>query len=134
MSNDLYAITDIQGYAAEVRKAAADSLSSDCEDNLDEYINISQMINLVKNECVGFDDNNRPLLNEDANEKIYISTVTWIQNVGLARLAAQNLVECAWDNDSNEMVFWANPEIHTSEKKKRKPNDKSSKSRNKKKD
>ncbi len=133
MDNDLYAITNVEGYAAEMRQAAANSLSSDADDNLDEYISITQMINLVKSECVGFDDNDRPLLNEDANEKIYNSTITWIHNVGLARLAAQNLVECAWDDESNEMVFWANQET-SSKTKERKSNGKSIKRRNKKKD
>jgi len=133
MDNDLYAITNVEGYAAEMRQAAANSLSSDTDDNLDEYISITQMINLVKTECVGFDDNDRPLLNEDANEKIYNSAITWIHNVGLARLAAQNLVECAWDDESNEMVFWANQET-SSKTKERKSNGKSIKRRNKKKD
>jgi hypothetical protein len=133
MENDLYAITNLEGYATEMRQAAANSLSEDNEDNLDDYISVKQMINLVKSECVGFDDDDRPLLNEDANEKIYNSTVTWIHNVGLAKLAAQNLVECAWDNESNEMVFWANPETNSTTKK-RKTNDKPIKRRNKKKD
>ena len=133
MSEELYAITNIQGYAVEMREAAAKSLNANSEDNLDNYISVNQMINLVKSECVGFDDNNRPLLNEDANEKIYDSTVTWIQNVGLAKLAAEDLVQCAWDSENNEMVFWANPET-TKTKKKKETNGTSNKRRNKKKD
>ena len=133
MSEELYAITNIQGYAVEMREAAAKSLNANSEDNLDNYISVNQMINLVKSECVGFDDNNRPLLNEDANEKIYDSTVTWIQNVGLAKLAAEDLVQCAWDSENNEMVFWANPET-TKTKKKKETYGTSNKRRNKKKD
>lgn len=105
--NEVYAITNLEGYAIEMREAAAKSFSEDCED-IDSYISIGQMINLVKSECIGFDDQNRPLLNEDANEKIYESTVTWINNIGLARLAADGYVECAWDSKKNEMIFWAN--------------------------
>lgn len=117
--NEVYAITDIEGYAVDMRNAAAKSLSEDgTDDNLDEYVSINQMINLVKQECLGFDDNDRPLLDEDINEKIFESTVTWIHNVGLAKLAAKDLVECAWDNESNEMIFWA-------KKKERKSNVKS---------
>ena len=126
MSEDVYAITNLEGYASEMRQSAANSLSEDCVDNLDDYISINQMINLVKTECIGFDDDDRPLLNEEANEKIYESTVIWIHNIGLAKLAAKNLVECAWDDEANEMVFWAN-----STTKKRKTN---VKRRNKKKD
>lgn len=139
MSNEeIYAITNLKGYAEEMRDAAAKSFSEDCDD-IDSYISINQMINLVKSECIGFDDQDRPLLNEDANEKIYESTVTWINNVGLAKLAAQGYVECAWDNNSNEMVFWANNitndyrNTSSMVDKKEKSNDKSIKRRNKKK-
>lgn len=132
--SDVYAIVDIEGYVKEMREAAAKSISRSHDENLDEYISINQMINLVKKECVGFDDQNRPLLNEDANEKIYENTVTWIHNVGLAKLAAKGLVECAWDNETNEMIFWTNPEISKTKNKKRKSNEQSIKRRNKKKD
>jgi hypothetical protein len=111
MSEEFYAIINLEGYAAEMRQAAANSLSSDKDDNLDDYISINQMINLVTEHCAGFDNENRPLLNEDSNEEIYESTVTWIHNVGLAKLAAKDLVQCAWDDKVNEMVFWANPEL-----------------------
>lgn len=135
-NEELYAITNIEGYALEMRQAAAQSIVDDVKENLDDYINIHQMINLVKSECVGFDDNNRPLLNEDANAKIYESTIAWIHNVGLAKLAAKGLIECAWDNETNEMIFWANKEFGdtTTSNKKGKTNGKSIKRRNKKKD
>jgi hypothetical protein len=132
--SEVYAITDLEGYANEMRIAAAKSLSANQDDNLDEYISLNQMINLVKSECVGYDHKDRPLLNEESNEQIYEKTVIWMHNVGLAKLAAKGLVECAWDNQTNEMVFWANPEINKPEKKKRKSNGESVKRRNKKKD
>lgn len=112
--SEVYAITNLEGYATQMRDAAAKSLSENYNDNLDDYISINQIVNLVKNECVGFDDEDRPLLDEDTNEKIFENTAVWIHNVGLAKLAAQDLVECAWDDKSNEMIFWA--------KEKRKPN------------
>lgn len=132
MSNEeVYAITNLEGYASEMREAAAKSFSDDYED-IDSYISIGQMINLVKSECIGFDNQNRPLLNEDANEKIYESTITWINNIGLARLAADGYVECAWDSQKNEMVFWANNQLDDFMKK-GESNDKPNKRRNKKK-
>lgn len=116
MSQEVYAITDLQGYVSQMRDAAAKSLTESDEytENLNDFISLEQMINMVKNECVGFDDEDRPLLDEDTNEKIFEDTAIWIHNVGLAKLAAQDLVECAWDNESNDMVFWA--------KEKRQPN------------
>ena len=89
-----------------MRDVAAKTLSENYTENLDEFISLNQMINLVKQECVGFDNKNRPLLNEEVNEKIFEDAAVWIHNVGLAKLAAKDLVECAWDNDLNDMVFW----------------------------
>lgn len=105
---DVYAIVDIEGYVKEMRIAAAKSIVDSFDDNLDEFITINQMINLVEEECLGFDDKIRPLLDEDTNEKIYELTVGWIHNVGLAKLAAKGLIECAWDDCSNEFIFWSN--------------------------
>lgn len=104
--DEVYAIIDLEGYVSQMRNAAAKSISDEYTDNLDDYISIGQMINLVKSYCKGFDDNDNPLLDEETNEQIFESTAIWIHEVGLAKLAAQDLVECAWDNESNEMVFW----------------------------
>lgn len=123
--DDIYAITDLEGYANEMRDAAAKSLADPFDDDINTYISIGQMINLIKEHCVSIDDKNRPLLNEDTNEQIYESTVVWIHNIGLARLASQGFIECAWDEKDNEMIFWTNNEIGTSQNpKKRKSNDK----------
>lgn len=122
MSNkDVYAIVDIEGYVKEMRDAAAKTLCENSEDNLDNFISINQMIGILDAECLGYDSSDRPLLNEDANERIYESAVVWIQNVGLAKLAAEGYIECAWDDKSNEMIFWSNdvPKV-----KKKKTNDK----------
>jgi hypothetical protein len=114
----VYAITDLEGYATQMRDAAARSLSENHNDNLNDYISVNQIVNLVKNECVGFDDENRPLLDEDINEKIFENTAVWIHNVGLAKLAAQDLVECSWDDKANEMIFWAKEKRNSNAKSK----------------
>jgi hypothetical protein len=107
MNEEVYAITNIDGYVSQMREAAANSISEDSSnDNLDHYISIDQMIGLVKSNCLGFDENQHPLLDEESNQKIFEETTTWIHNVGLAKLAAKDLVECAWDDELNEMVFW----------------------------
>jgi hypothetical protein len=121
----VYAIVDLDGYAIQMREAAAKSISSENNDNLDEYISLKQMTNLVEEFCLGHDDENHPLLDEDTNEKIFEETSIWIHNIGLARLAAQDSIECAWDDETNEMVFWAK------ETKKEKKSNAKSRTRNK---
>ena len=120
MSDQVYSITDVNGYVSQIREAAAANISEDAKnDNLDNYISIGQMIGLIESHCLGYDDENRPLLNESANAKIFDETTVMIHNVGLAKLAAQNLIECAWDDELNEMVFWKE-ENQTNDKPKRK--------------
>jgi len=103
----LYAIVDIHGYVTQMREAAAKSICGNTDDNLDEYISLNQMIGLVKQHCKGYDSEDRPLFDEMSNEQIFEDIAIWIHDVGLAKLAAKDLIECAWDNESNEMVFWA---------------------------
>jgi hypothetical protein len=105
--SEVYAIKDLDGYASEIRELAAKNLSYNHEnDNLDEYITLSQIINMIKSESLGLDDNNRIILNQKINDNIFEKTSVWIYNSGLSKLAAKNLVECAWDNEKNEMIFW----------------------------
>ena len=126
--NEVYAITNLDGYSQDMRVAAAKMISDTPADDLDNYISIGQIANLVKEKCLGFDDENRPMLNETINESIYEDIAVWIHNVGLARLGGQDLIECAWDNDLNEMVFWAK---ENKTKKEKKTNAKRSKPRRK---
>jgi len=106
MAKKNYAIINVDEYAKDMRYAAAQSLCEDNNDNLDDYISIGQIKNLITKHCLGFDDSDRPIMNQKINESIYEQVAVWIHNVGLAKLAAQGLIECAWDDNENEMVFW----------------------------
>ena len=107
---DTYAIIDVESYARDMRDSAAKFMNPEHQDeneDLDSYITIKQIIGLLYEKCGGFDDNNHPLLNEDINEDIFICISDWMFGIGLSRLASENLVECAWDDEQNTMVFWA---------------------------
>jgi hypothetical protein len=106
--SEIYAINNLDGYASEMRELAAKNLSDNyTNDNLDDYITLSQIINLIKSECLGFDEHNRIILNEEINNNIFEKTSVWIFNSGLSKLASKNLVECAWDDNNYDMIFWA---------------------------
>jgi hypothetical protein len=102
----IYAIKDINGYATEMRTSAAQSITENYVQNLDEFITIKQVINIIHKESVGIDDCGRPLLNEDANANIFDALVVWLHNSAVAKLAANDYIECAWDSKNNEMIFW----------------------------
>lgn len=101
-----YSIIDLEGYATAMRNGAASSFEKDYTENLDEFITIPQVINLIKKNNLGKDEEGNYLINEDLFDSIFNDIRDWLYGVGLAKLASKGFVECAWDNDSNEMAFW----------------------------
>lgn len=104
---ETYSITDLLGYATCIRDAAARSLKEDHNENLDDFISIKEVIGLIRDNSIGFDEQDNFLINEDIHEKLYEDIQSWIFNIGLAKLASSGKIECAWDSEENTMVFWA---------------------------
>ena len=102
----LYAIKNLEKYADEIRNAAANYISNDYTENLDDYITIKQLESFIVSKCDGYDEKGRLLIDSKVIDDIFVTTCDWIYGVGLARLASKNLIECAWDNDQNCMIFW----------------------------
>lgn len=101
-----YSITDLNNYAIYIRDSAASSLSESYTENLDDFISLKQVTNLIKKRSLGVDDNGDFVIDSNAFDNTFDDIRTWIYGVGLAKLSAKGLIECAWDNDLNEMVFW----------------------------
>jgi hypothetical protein len=104
---EVYAIKDLNDYASQLRELSANSISNSYSENLDDFISIGQLISLIIEKSQGFDENNHVLIDEETNESLFYIICDWIYGVGLSRLASQNLVECAWDDQQNCMVFWS---------------------------
>ena len=101
-----YSIMDLEGYAKAVRDSAASSFEKDYTENLDEFISITQVINMVKEHNLGLDDQGNFLINHDVFDDVFNHIRDWIYGVGLSKLASQGFVDCSWDDEANEMVFW----------------------------
>jgi hypothetical protein len=122
--NELYSITDLTTYAEQMRNMAAKYFKEDHNENLDDYISLSQVYSIVRDEAVGLDEKDNFILDEESNEKIYDTVKVWLHNVGLAKLAASDLVECAWDDEINEMIFWVKEDTTKKNPKNEKPKSK----------
>lgn len=103
---ETYSIIDLDGYAASIREAAAKSFTETYNENLDEFITIEQVIGLIAENSIGKDEDNNFLITEENFEDLFQKIRDRLYSVGLSRLAAKGLVECAWDDEANEMVFW----------------------------
>jgi hypothetical protein len=119
---NIYAISNLDAYADEMRVAAANSISKDYSENLDDFITIHQLKNLIKQYSSGIDEQGRVVLDDDAIDDIFYATADWIYGVALSRLASKNLIECAWDNEENNMVFWVSHNGEDDEPKPRRDN------------
>jgi hypothetical protein len=101
-----YSIIDLEGYAKAMRSGAASSFEEDYTENLDDFITIPQVINIIKENNLGLDEEGNYLINEDIFDDVFNSIRDRLYEVALCKLAAKGLIECAWDDESNDMVFW----------------------------
>jgi len=101
-----YSIIDLEGYAKSMRDGAASSFEKDYTENLDDFISVTQVINMIKKNNLGLDDEGNYLINEEIFDDMFNQIRDWLYGVGLAKLAAKGFVDCSWDDESNEMVFW----------------------------
>jgi len=101
-----YSVIDLEGYAKAMRDGAASSFEKDYTEDLDEFITIPQVINMIKKNNLGLDEEGNYLINQDIFDDVFNDIRNWLYEVGLCKLAAKGFVDCSWDDDSNEMVFW----------------------------
>lgn len=100
-----YIVNDIEHLAISIRKNAALTFSGSYDENLDDFITLCQVKHLIR-ENTTIDENNYMIMNEDQYDSIFTQVRDWIYNSGLAKLAADNKIQCAWDDESNSMIFW----------------------------
>jgi type II secretory pathway component HofQ len=101
-----YSIIDLEGFAKSLRAGVASSFEENYTESLDGFISVNQVINLVKKNNLGKDEENNYIINEKVFDDIFNEIREWFYSVGLSKLASAGYVDCSWDNDSNEMVFW----------------------------
>jgi hypothetical protein len=105
--DEVHAIMNLEKYAAYIRKRAAMSFSEDYGEDLDDFITIKQTSDMIAENSIGKDEKGLYLINESSHKKLFEQIRLRIYNSGLSKLAAKDMLECAWDDKKGEMVFWA---------------------------
>lgn len=103
---ETYVISNLNGFAQNVRKSVAESFSDNYSENLDDFITVQQVISVIKETCQDVDDNNQFIINEDSFNTIFDNIRVWIYEVALAKLVAKGFVECCFNSEANEFEFW----------------------------
>lgn len=109
MTNEHHQILNLEKYADFVRKKAARTFAENYEDELDQFITLNQAISMVKEKSIGKDKENKYLMDDRSYENLFEDMKLRIYNSGLSKLASQGHLECAWDGEKNEMIFWVRP-------------------------
>jgi hypothetical protein len=103
---NIYSIIDLDGYASSIRDGVAQSFVENYEENLDEYITIDQVKNLIIGYSLGQDEDNNYLINAEVFNDTFDDVREWFYEAGLSKLAAKGVIECAWDDNEDRMIFW----------------------------
>ena len=103
----IYSIPEIDDFAIFIRDNVAQTLCNNYIDNLDNFLTTGQVKSLIISRSLGMDENGNYMVDDDIVESLYEEIASIIYQSGLSKLAAQDLIDCAWDDSTNTMVFWA---------------------------
>lgn len=101
-----YVISNLEGFANSIRENAAKSFAENHTENLDDFISINQVIGLINEQKDSITEDNQIVITEDNFNNIFDEIRVRLYEVGLARLAANGYLDCAWNNEINQMEFW----------------------------
>ncbi len=104
--DSIYSITDLDGYSNSIRESVAQSFVENYAENLDDYITLEQVKTLVIEHSLGQDEEGNYLIDSDVFDDTFNDIREWFYEAGLAKLAAKGVIDCAWDDEANQMVFW----------------------------
>ena len=109
---EIHCIMNLEKYVEHARKNAAESFANkeqkiDENEDLGTYVTINQACQMVQENSIGLDEEGRYLMTDEGYNNFMKQLKVRIYNSGLSKLAAKNLIECAWDNKKKTMVFWS---------------------------
>jgi hypothetical protein len=107
---EFYSITDIEEYCEQTRSMLAEQYSGGKKvttKEIDEYITLSQVENLVDEFCEDHDEEGLPIISVNNHNNICEAIMQRLQNVGLAKLASDGYLEVAFDESINDFIFWS---------------------------
>jgi formylglycine-generating enzyme required for sulfatase activity len=110
---DVYTISDLRAYAAEMRLAAAKEISenTDAEDAR-RHLPDEQVIRIVRRHCLGFEDDGHPLLNEERNQNVYAEIRVSLYCAGIAGIAAYESVDPETRRNCIEMLATSGEDLY----------------------
>jgi hypothetical protein len=76
--------------------------------NLDQYITRAQFDEIMKNHV--FKDDDDYYIEEEAVYEAMCEASDLLNGSLLSKMASKGLIDCAWDDEKQDMIFWATKE------------------------
>jgi hypothetical protein len=104
---ELLSVIDMEGCIDHLAGSIAEEYSPGAKpEDVFIFCSRQQIESIINESCLGFDENDNPIINREIYAEICDNICQTVQNASLAKLASEGYLECAWDNDLNDMVFW----------------------------
>lgn len=107
---NVYAISEMDKFCIALKKEAINCLSCEEDKTIDCFITNPQCIDIIERLCYFKDEDGIIYINEDSYTEIVLEIAEQIYQSALSKLAANDLIQCAWDEDENKMIFWVHDE------------------------
>jgi hypothetical protein len=98
----IYEITSLNGFAKSLGKQVARDGGFSSKE-LKSYINVKNIKNIITQ--YASKKRGKFYIDEERTHKVCEEIFDWLTGVNLAKLAAQDYLECYWDDKNNTMVF-----------------------------
>ena len=105
MMNNYLTIRNIKLFTKSIRKNTIMVFPRSYHYQVDRLISLAQTESLVR-EYVEAGYNDEFIISGENYDHLCDEIKKWIYNSSLSQVASSGKIECAWDNDSNEMIFW----------------------------
>lgn len=99
----MYEIKHLNKFAKSLGKMVAKDMGFSHKE-LKSYITVSNIKNLIKQHC-HVNKRGQLLIDEDQASIVCNEIFDWLLGVDLAKLAAEDELDCYWDDKINQMVF-----------------------------
>lgn len=107
MDEEYYVITDLKKFSKALRIEAATILYSEIkEKDINQYITLEQCSSIIKN--ISHKIDGEYYINEETYIMIIEEIASQIHQSALSKLASEGIIECAWDDETEQMIFWVN--------------------------
>ena len=100
-----FSIVNMKEYCKSIVNIAAKEMKTNSDEIL-EFVSLKQIEGIINENCIEHNEENQPIINVESHINIINEVCKIVQSTALSKLAADGYLECAWDEETNDMIFW----------------------------